>query len=127
VRDTGYLLTNSQLATVVLPVEPNVFVKDIVRISGGGSGGWRTAQATNQSIIGNFGSYRNSIWLPSSFVATGSTTWRCLASSSDGTRMYAGAIDNGFFPPVMPAIIGARPPPPARAGMAWPVRRMARR
>lgn len=97
VRDTGYLLTNSMLTTVVLPVEPNVFVKDIVRISGAGSGGWRTAQATNQSIIGNFSSYKNSLWILASFVATGNTTWRCFAASSDGTRMYAGASDNGIF------------------------------
>lgn len=97
VRDTGYLLTNAQLVTVVLPVEPNVFVKDIVRISGGGAGGWRTAQATNQSIIGNFSSYKNSLWAISSFSSVGATTWRCLASSADGVRMYAGASDNGIF------------------------------
>lgn len=91
VRDTGYLLTNSQLATIVLPVEPNVFVKDIVRISGAGPGGWQTAQAANQSIIGNFFGYRNSAWVQTFNAAS----WRCLASSADGRTMYAGSANLG--------------------------------
>ena len=38
--------------TVTLPSSPNV--ADIVRVSGGGSGGWKIAQNSGQVIIGSF-------------------------------------------------------------------------
>ena len=82
--DTGYLLTSAQLTTVTLPSLP--IVGDIVRISGAGAGGWRVGPGTNQSIVGNFFSYRNGLLQPSS--TTGD--WRRLCASADGSRMYAG-------------------------------------
>ena len=88
VSDTGYLLLNPQFTTVMLPSAPNL--GDIVRISGAGAGGWRVGQGTNQSVIGNFVSYRNSIWTLAS-----SGSWRCLAASSAGARMYAGLGTGG--------------------------------
>jgi hypothetical protein len=91
VSDTGYLLTNSQLVTVTLPVTPNV--GDIVRISGAGTGGWQTAQNTNQSVLGNFSSYANSYWTS---VET-ADYWQSIASSSDGTKLVASTYDEGIF------------------------------
>lgn len=86
----GYLLTNSQFTTVMLPPTPAISdstnIGFIVRISGGGVGGWMAGLNAGQSIFGNLASYRNSLLLP-----TGAGDWRRLASSADSTRMYAGA------------------------------------
>ena len=87
--DTGYLLTSAQLTTVTLPSVP--LVGDIVRISGAGAGGWRAGPGTNQSIVGNFFSYRNGLLQQSS--TTGD--WRRLCVSADGSRMYAGGNLSG--------------------------------
>ncbi len=84
--DTGYMLTNSQLVTVKLPVSPNP--ADIVRISGTGAGGWYVLQNTNQSIIGYFPGLGNSPWLQSSAPVL---NWAAITSSSDGTKMVAAA------------------------------------
>ena len=86
VRDTGYLLTNSQLTTVTLPAGTNLFVGDIIRISGAGAGGWQVLANPNQSFIGNFSSYRNSVWQLSTVSGN---NWLSLAASADGTRMNA--------------------------------------
>ncbi len=86
VIDHGYVLTSPQFTTVTMPVATNVSVGDIVRISGAGAGGWRAQANTNQSFLGNFSSYRNSPWFVSS---VGGGQWYSLASSADGTRMYA--------------------------------------
>jgi hypothetical protein len=93
--DTGYMLTSSQFTTVTLPTDTNL-LGYIVRISGAGSGGWRVGQGTNQSIIGNFISYKNSAWVQAN--GGGAATWRCLASSADGSLMYAGSASlTGIF------------------------------
>ena len=89
VIDTGYVLTNSQLVTVTLPT--NVNIGDIVRISGAGAGGWEIAQGTNQSVIGNFTGFSNSFWTAENSAAN----WVCIASSSAGNKLVAGAIDAG--------------------------------
>ena len=83
--DTGYLLLNAQVTTVILPPAPRL--GDIVRISGAGAGGWRVGQGVNQAILGNFVSYKNSVWTVAN--ASGGT-WNCLAASADGAVMYAG-------------------------------------
>ncbi|MGB7769309.1 MAG: sialidase family protein [Verrucomicrobiia bacterium] len=90
-RDTGYLLTNSQLVTVTLPASPGV--GDIVRISGAGAGGWLVQESSGQSILGNFASYSNSspVTLPTSAT---SGNYQDVAASADGTRMYA--VGGGF-------------------------------
>ena len=86
----GYLLTNAQLTTVILPLTPasseSTNVGYIVRVSGGGVGGWMIGLNAGQSVLGNLSSYRNSFLLP-----TGAGDWRRLTSSADSTRMYAGA------------------------------------
>jgi hypothetical protein len=89
--DHGYLLTNSQLATVTLPATPNA--GDIVRISGAGAGGWQTAQNTGQSVVGSFSSYANSYWTS---VQT-SDNWQSIASSADGTKLVAATLAKGIF------------------------------
>ncbi len=89
--DHGYLLTNGLLSTVTLPTTLNP--GDIVRVSGAGTGGWRVAQNTNQSIIGNFLGFSNSTWLsPIAFAA-----WQALASSSDGTKLVGVVYNGGIY------------------------------
>ncbi len=90
VIDTGYLLTNSQLVTVTLPVSANA--GDIVRISGAGASGWRVSQNAGQSILGNFSSFSRSPWTPSS---ASPLNWRAIASSADGSRLVAVASSSG--------------------------------
>jgi len=87
--DTGYLLTNSQLVTVTLPVSPHP--GDIVRISGAGAGGWLVTENSGQSILGNFASYGNSS--PVGLPVSGN--YQDVAASADGTRMYA--VGNGLM------------------------------
>ena len=87
--DHGYLLTNSQLVTVTLPLSPNV--GDIVRISGAGAGGWMVKENSGQSILGNFASYSSSYAL-----ALRSGDYKDVAASFvDGTRLYAVGNFNG--------------------------------
>lgn len=90
VIDTGYLLNNSQLVTVTLPASPNA--GDIVRISGAGAGGWKVMQNAGQSIIGNFSSFENSPWSP---TTASPIQWRAIASSVDGSRLAAVASSTG--------------------------------
>jgi hypothetical protein len=93
VIDTGYLLTNSQVVTVTLPVSPNA--GDIVRISGAGAGGWKIAQNTNQSVLGNFSSFANAYWKLTS--ASAPQNWDSIASSSDGSKLVASAFGDGVY------------------------------
>ncbi len=88
--DHGYLLTNSQLVTVTLPVSPGV--GDIVRVSGPGANGWQIAQNVGQSILGNFSSFTKSFWTPGGALPL---TWHSIASSSDGSRLVAVASSTG--------------------------------
>lgn len=89
--DTGYIFTNSQLATLTLPSSPKV--GDIVRVSGAGSGGWRIAQNAGQSVAGNFLGYSNAVWLPS---GAPSAAWIAMACSADGTTIVA-VVTNAPF------------------------------
>jgi hypothetical protein len=91
VIDTGYVLTNLQLVTVTLPATPNV--GDIVRISGAGTGGWKIAQNTGQSVIGNFLSYSNSYWT----LAKSADNWESIACSADGSKLVAVNDANGAY------------------------------
>jgi hypothetical protein len=89
----GYLLTNPQFTSVVLPPGTNLLISDIIRISGAGVGGWWVGQGTNQIIIGNFFGYRLSLWLPASVSGV---SWHSLAASADGTLMYAAGAGGVF-------------------------------
>jgi len=50
--NTGYLLNNAALVTLTLPASPPIGA--VVRVSGGGTGGWRISQNAGQSILGEF-------------------------------------------------------------------------
>jgi hypothetical protein len=89
VIDTGYLLTNSQVATVTLPVSPNA--GDIVRISGAGAGGWKIAQNANQSVLGNFSSFASAYWILT--AAPAAQNWDSIAASADGSRFITAIFD----------------------------------
>jgi hypothetical protein len=90
-RDAGYLLLNAGLSTVTLPATASLSVGDIVRVSGGGGGGWLVKQNSGQSIIGNFAKYTNGTLaaLPNSPSSDG----RGVAASADGVTMYAVGFD----------------------------------
>jgi hypothetical protein len=57
--DHGYLLTSPSLVTVTLPTSINV--GDIIRVAGGGTGGWLIKCGASQTIVGNFASYSNCV------------------------------------------------------------------
>ncbi len=94
----GYLLTNSQPATVMLPLTPasseGTNIGYIVRVSGAGSGGWRVAQNISQAIYGNFFTANNYNW-QSGYIA--SKGLNGIASSADGFKMVAVAGGGGVF------------------------------
>jgi hypothetical protein len=93
VIDTGYLLTNSQLVTVTLPVAPNA--GDIVRISGAGAGGWKVAQNANQSVQGNFSSFSNAYWKLT--AASAPQNWDSIAMSADASKLIASTLGGGVY------------------------------
>ena len=84
ISDAGYLLVSTQLTTVTLPPSPNV--DDIVRVSGGGAGGWKVAQNAGQAILGNFSGFSSSSWTVS---GASTVSWYDIAASADGTKMVA--------------------------------------
>jgi hypothetical protein len=85
-RDAGYLLLNSGLSTVTLPATSALSVGDIVRVSGGGTGGWLVKENSSQSILGTFASYRNSFL--SQLVNAPTSDGHGVAASADGRRLY---------------------------------------
>jgi hypothetical protein len=89
-RDSGYLMLSSNLSTVILPATASLSVVDMVRVTGGGTGGWLVRGTNGQSIIGNFAAYR------SSFVTTllSGNNYSAVASSADGVQRYA--VGPGF-------------------------------
>ena len=77
----GYLLTNDQQVTLTLPTAPEL--GDVVRVSGGGNGGWKIAQNAGQVIL----------WgLSDKGVASDAPvlSWHSIASSADGVKLVAG-------------------------------------
>jgi hypothetical protein len=77
--NTGFVLTNSQQVTITLPTTPNI--GDIVKIAGGGVGGWILSQNAGQTIAASF--------TPLSLPGDASGSWVSIASSSDGTKLAA--------------------------------------
>ena len=86
--NNGYVANSAALVTITLPASPAIGA--IVRVSGAGAGGWKIAQNAGQSIIGANLGLVGTTWTP----RASTLNWRCLASSSDGTKLVAGA-DNG--------------------------------
>lgn len=97
-RDHGYMLLSPGLTTVTLPASASLSAGDIVRISGGGGGGWLAQENSGQAISGNFATYRNAylVALPN---ATLPSTSDChgVAASADGTRMFAVGNFTGIY------------------------------
>ena len=91
VRDHGYMMTSSGMATVTLPPNSELTNGDIVRISGAGGGGWLVAENSGQVVTGNMASYRNC------HLQTLTTLNDCyaVAASADGSRIYAVGNFNG--------------------------------
>ncbi|HWY29722.1 MAG TPA: hypothetical protein VNX46_03145 [Candidatus Acidoferrum sp.] len=90
--NAGYLLLNSSLTTVTLPPTASLITGDIVRVSGGGAGGWVVAQNASQAIVGSISGYSQTSWLPSS---VGTAPWINMASSASGGLMAAVANNSG--------------------------------
>jgi hypothetical protein len=86
--NNGYVANSATLVTITLPVSPAIGA--IVRVSGAGTGGWKIAQNTGQSILGANLGLVGTTWTP----RASSLNWRCIASSADGTKLVA-APDNG--------------------------------
>ena len=86
-RDTGYLMQNVSLSTLTLPSTASLTTGDIVRVSGGGGGGFLVKENTGESIVGNFAAYKNCFvaGIANSPTANGYG----FAASEDGVRIYA--------------------------------------
>jgi len=83
-RDAGYVLLNTGLSTLTLPATSALSVGDIVRVSGGGPGGWLVKENSSQSITGTFATYRNAYLQQ---VATGD--YSGVAAAADGLTIFA--------------------------------------
>ncbi|HEX9046006.1 MAG TPA: hypothetical protein VF988_03180 [Verrucomicrobiae bacterium] len=97
VFDHGYLVTNATTpATVTLPASANIRPGDIVRIAGGGAGGWFARCNAGQTIIGNFASYSNG-----TLAQISSSDCYGVTASGDGARLYdstySAAINNIYY------------------------------
>jgi hypothetical protein len=86
--NNGYIANSATLVTITLPASPNI--GDLVRVSGAGTGGWKLAQNAGQSILGANLGLVGTAWTP----RASTLNWRCVASSSDGTKLVAD-VDNG--------------------------------
>jgi hypothetical protein len=76
----GYLLTNDQQMTLYLPSAPNV--GDVIRVAGGGSGGWKAAQGSGQVVLCGLSDKGQASDAPE-------LSWNCIASSADGVKLVA--------------------------------------
>ena len=85
-RDVGILTSNSSLTTVTLPPSSALSVGDIIRVSGGGPGGWLVQENSGQSIVGSFAAFRNSRLAALSNI---SGDLYGVAGSADGRVLYA--------------------------------------
>jgi len=88
--DTGYIVTSSNLTTIILPTD--ALGGEIVRISGASVGGWRIAQNAGQSIAGTFYTASNSTWVKANAANLG---WQAIAAAADGLKMVASASGGG--------------------------------
>jgi len=90
--NTGYLANSASQVTITLPPTPSI--GDIIQVTGVADGGWKIAQNSNQSVI--------TTSIPSSFGLRWSLqgpvkNWISVASSSDGRKLLAAAIDGQLY------------------------------
>lgn len=95
--NTGYLLTNDAQVTLTLP--PSLNIGDTVQISSIGFGGWKMVLNPLQSVVLQYLSsdpsppWRNlPVWRGESL-----SSWRSVASSSDGTKLVVVAFDGQIY------------------------------
>jgi hypothetical protein len=86
--NAGYVASSASLVTIILPASPAI--GDIVRVTGPGAGGWQIVQNAGQTVLAVNLGVVGANWTP----RASSLNWRCVASSSDGTKLVAG-VDGG--------------------------------
>jgi hypothetical protein len=86
--NTGYVLTNANPMIVTLPVPLGLHLGDIVRVTGGGAGGWQLQQNSGQYILGDSGAF------PQPPTTVGSAGYLSGVQYSAATVEYVG---NGQF------------------------------
>ncbi len=95
----NYLTTNGSATTLILPTI-GVSAGSTLRFAGSGQNGWILGQTAGQSILtGNLGLPAGQNW-NSNAVVTSSTTWQCVASSSNGLNLiaaYGGGLGFIYF------------------------------
>ncbi|MBI4659535.1 MAG: hypothetical protein HY735_11905 [Verrucomicrobia bacterium] len=87
--NNGYLATANSQVTVTLP--PTADVGDVVRVVGAGSGGWKIAQNSGQSILISSGVYSaatNYTWTPQT-NAPSEVGIGAIAISADGAKVFS--------------------------------------
>ena len=84
VANAGYLLLNTNLSTVTLPISSSLLVGDLVRVAGTGPAGWFAKPNAGQSIRGNLASYGNSLEVATPNIGN----YQDVAASADGHRLY---------------------------------------
>ncbi len=84
VANAGYLLLNTNVSTVTLPLSSSLLVGDLVRIAGTGPAGWFAKPNVGQSIRGNLASYANSLEVATPNIGN----YQDVATSADGHRVY---------------------------------------
>ncbi len=102
--NAGYIAGNDAAQLVLtLPASESLQVGDIVRIQGAGRGGWRIAQNAGQNIdiqgLRAYASLPGATWTPTSAPTLDASTafWEGFASSSDGMRIVAVALNGGVY------------------------------
>ena len=94
VANAGYLLLNTNVSTVTLPLSSSMLVGDLVRIAGTGPAGWFAKPNAGQTIRGNLASYGNSLEVATPNLGN----YLDVAASADGHRVYlVGAGISGVF------------------------------
>lgn len=92
--NTGYLVVNAAQTTIRLPENASMRVGDIVRVAGANGGSWQLLQRENQAIFaGRFTGGIAARWRGTQ----SNRAWTGIASSADGSRLYAGDYNNGFI------------------------------
>jgi hypothetical protein len=86
--NAGYVASSASLVTIILPASPAI--GDTVRVAGPGAGGWQIVQNAGQTVLAVNLGVVGATWTP----RASSLNWRCVASSSDGTKLVAG-VDGG--------------------------------
>jgi hypothetical protein len=79
IPNTRYVVTNASLTTFNLPT--NADIGDVVQITGEGAGGWEAE-------------LNPSVWTP---AEAPSEDWQAVASSSDGTHLFAVVNGGGIY------------------------------